>query len=322
MKLLLSGRALTAGAVAVATLVTGGSAAGAATAPAHPAAGATAAAAAPDIPIANVKAHLSQLQSIATANGGNRAHGRAGYQASLNYVKAKLDAAGFTTRVQQFTASGRTGYNLIADWPGGDANQVVMAGSHLDSVTSGAGINDNGSGSSAVLETALAVARSDYRPTKHLRFAWWGAEELGLVGSRYYVNGLGSAERAKISGYLNFDMIGSPNPGYFVYDDDPTIEKTFKDYYAGLGIPTEIETEGDGRSDHAPFKNAGVPVGGLFSGADYRKTSAQAAKWGGTVGQPFDRCYHSSCDTTANINDTALDRNSDAIAYAVWELSQ
>ncbi|MFF0667720.1 M28 family metallopeptidase [Streptomyces tendae] len=322
MKLLLSGRALTAGAVAVATLVTGGSAAGAATAPAHPAAGATAAAAAPDIPIANVKAHLSQLQSIATANGGNRAHGRAGYQASLNYVKAKLDAAGFTTRVQQFTASGRTGYNLIADWPGGDANQVVMAGSHLDSVTSGAGINDNGSGSSAVLETALAVARSDYRPTKHLRFAWWGAEELGLVGSRYYVNSLGSAERAKISGYLNFDMIGSPNPGYFVYDDDPTIEKTFKDYYAGLGIPTEIETEGDGRSDHAPFKNAGVPVGGLFSGADYRKTSAQAAKWGGTVGQPFDRCYHSSCDTTANINDTALDRNSDAIAYAVWELSQ
>ncbi|MGW0456935.1 M28 family metallopeptidase [Streptomyces tendae] len=321
MKLLLSGRALTAGAVAVATLVTGGSAAGAATAPAHPAAGATAAAA-PDIPIANVKAHLSQLQSIATANGGNRAHGRAGYQASLNYVKAKLDAAGFTTRVQQFTASGRTGYNLIADWPGGDANQVVMAGSHLDSVTSGAGINDNGSGSSAVLETALAVARSDYRPTKHLRFAWWGAEELGLVGSRYYVNSLGSAERAKISGYLNFDMIGSPNPGYFVYDDDPTIEKTFKDYYAGLGIPTEIETEGDGRSDHAPFKNAGVPVGGLFSGADYRKTSAQAAKWGGTVGQPFDRCYHSSCDTTANINDTALDRNSDAIAYAVWELSQ
>ncbi|WP_415941547.1 M28 family metallopeptidase [Streptomyces sp. 067-1] len=317
MKLLLSGRALTAAAVAVATLVTGGSTAGAATAPAHPAA-----AAAPDISIAAVKAHLTQLQSIATANGGNRAHGRPGYRASLDYVRAKLDAAGFTTRVQQFTASGRTGYNLIADWPGGDANQVVMAGSHLDSVTSGPGINDNGSGSSAVLETALAVARSSYQPTKHLRFAWWGAEELGLVGSRSYVNSLGSAERAKISGYLNFDMIGSPNPGYFVYDDDPTIEKTFKDYFAGLGISTEIETEGDGRSDHAPFKNAGVPVGGLFSGADYRKTSAQAAKWGGTAGRPFDPCYHSSCDTTANIDDTALDRNSDAIAYAVWELSQ
>ncbi|MFE8921093.1 M28 family metallopeptidase [Streptomyces rochei] len=320
MKLPLSGRALTAGAVAVATLMTGGAVAGAA--PATAPAPASAAAAAPDIPIANVKAHLARFQTIAQANGGNRAHGRPGYQASLDYVKAKLDAAGFTTTVQRFTASGRTGYNLIADWPGGDANQVVMAGSHLDSVSSGPGINDNGSGSAAVLETALAVARSGHQPAKHLRFAWWGAEELGLVGSRHYVSSLGSTGRAKISGYLNFDMIGSPNPGYFVYDDDPVIEKTFKDYFAGLGIATEIETEGDGRSDHAPFKNAGVPVGGLFSGADYRKTSAQAAKWGGTVGQPFDRCYHSSCDTTANIDDTALDRNSDAIAYAMWELSR
>ncbi|MFE5894146.1 M28 family metallopeptidase [Streptomyces sp. NPDC056468] len=313
MKLSVSGRAMTAGTVAAVLLLTGGSIAGAAPAPSV--------AAAPDIPVASVKAHLTQLQSIATANGGNRAHGRPGYKASLDYVKAKLDAAGYTTAIQQFTSGGRTGYNLIADWPGGDTNQVVMAGSHLDSVSSGPGINDNGSGSAAVLETALAVSRAGYQPTKHLRFAWWGAEELGLVGSRYYVNNLSSANRAKISGYLNFDMIGSPNAGYFVYDDDPAIEKTFKDYYAGLGVATEIETEGDGRSDHAPFKSAGVPVGGLFTGASRTKTAAQAAKWGGTSGQSFDRCYHSSCDNTSNINDTALNRNSDAVAYAVWELS-
>ena len=322
MKLSVPGRA-TATAVAVTVLattalLTTSTAAGAAPAPDS----SVKLAAAPDLPLANVKAHLTQLQSIATANGGNRAHGRTGYRASLDYVKAKLDAAGFTTTIQQFTASSRTGYNLIADWPGGDPEQVIMAGSHLDSVTSGAGINDNGSGSAAVLEIALAVSRAQYQPTKHLRFAWWGAEELGLVGSRYYVNNLSAANRARIDGYLNFDMIGSPNPGYFVYDDDPTIEQTFKDYYAGIGIATEIETEGDGRSDHAPFKNVGIPVGGLFSGADYIKTAAQAAKWGGTSGQAFDRCYHSSCDTTANINDTALDRNSDAAAYAVWELSE
>ncbi|MEU8840022.1 M28 family metallopeptidase [Streptomyces roseus] len=283
-------------------------------------AAATAAPTPPDIPVANVKAHLAQLQSIATANGGNRAHGRAGYKASVDYVKAKLDAAGFTTTLQTFTSSGATGYNLIADWPGGDTNSVLMSGSHLDSVTAGPGINDNGSGSAAILETALAVSRAQLQPTKHLRFGWWGAEELGMVGSKYYVNNLPAAEKSKISGYLNFDMIGSPNPGYFVYDDDPTIEQTFKDYYAGVGIPTEIETEGDGRSDHAPFKSAGIPVGGLFSGADYTKTAAQAQKWGGTSGQAFDRCYHASCDTSANINDTALDRNSDAIAYAIWNL--
>ncbi|MEV5788274.1 M28 family metallopeptidase [Streptomyces sp. NPDC052192] len=314
MKLSIPGRAPATAVVTVAALLTGGSIAGAAPAP-------TAAAAAPDLPVANVKAHLTQLQSIATANGGNRAHGRTGYKASLDYVKAKLDAAGFTTTVQQFTSGGRTGYNLIADWPGGDTGRVVMAGSHLDSVTAGPGINDNGSGSAAVLETALAVARSAYQPTKHLRFAWWGAEELGMVGSRYYVNSLTTANRAKISGYLNFDMIGSPNPGYFVYDDDPAIEKTFKTYFTGIGVSTEIETEGDGRSDHAPFKSAGIPVGGLFSGADYIKTSAQAAKWGGTAGKAFDACYHSSCDTSSNINDTALNRNADALAYAVWELS-
>ncbi|MGW0149592.1 M28 family metallopeptidase [Streptomyces sp. NPDC003333] len=314
MMLSVSGRATAAGAVAVALLLTGGSIAGATP-------GAEALAAAPDIPVTAVKAHLAQFQSIATANGGNRAHGRPGHKASLDYVKAKLDAAGYTTTVQQFTASGRTGYNLIADWPGGDTGQVLMAGSHLDGVTAGPGINDNGSGSAAVLETALAVSRAGYRPTRHLRFAWWGAEELGLVGSRHYVSNLSSANRAKIKGYLNFDMIGSPNAGYFVYDDDPAIEKTFKDYFAGLGVPTEIETEGDGRSDHAPFKSAGVPVGGLFTGAGRTKTAAQAAKWGGTSGQSFDRCYHSSCDTTSNIDDTALDRNSDALAHAVWELS-
>ncbi|GAA2468454.1 M28 family metallopeptidase [Streptomyces mauvecolor] len=290
-------------------------------APAAPVTPTPAAASAPDIPVANVKAHLAQLQQIAKANGGNRAHGRSGYKASLDYVKGKLDAAGFTTSVQQFSSSGATGYNLIADWPGGDTSRTVMAGAHLDSVTAGPGINDNGSGSAGILETALAVSRARLKPDNHLRFAWWGAEELGMVGSRNYVNSLSTGDRSKISGYLNFDMIGSPNPGYFVYDDDPTLEKVFKDYFATLSIPTEIETEGDGRSDHAPFKNAGIPVGGLFSGADYTKTAAQAQKWGGSAGKEFDACYHSSCDTSTNIDDTALDHNSDAIAYALWQLA-
>ncbi len=85
-------------------------------------------AAAPNISVTNVKAHLSQLQSIATANGGNRAHGRPGYLASVNYVKGQLDAAGYATAVQSFTYNGATGYNLIADWPGGDPNDVLMVG--------------------------------------------------------------------------------------------------------------------------------------------------------------------------------------------------
>src|SRR5688572_10678714 len=201
MKLSVPGRVTGAAVIAVAALLTTSAIADAA--PAR-------VAAAPDIPVANVKAHLTQLQSIATANGGNRAHGRPGYLASINYVRAQLDAVGFTTSVQSFTYSGATGYNLIADWPGGDPSNVLMTGAHLDSVTAGPGINDNGSGSAAILEVALAVARANLTPAKHLRFGWWGAEELGLRGLQYYVNNLPAAERTRIKQYLNFDMVGSP----------------------------------------------------------------------------------------------------------------
>ncbi|WP_433257086.1 M28 family peptidase [Streptosporangium sp. CA-135522] len=272
----------------------------------------------PDIPVANVSAHLNQLQSIATSNGGNRATATSGYTASLNYIKGKLDAAGYSTSVQNFTYNGQSHANLIANWPAGPSGPTVLLGAHLDSVTAGPGINDNGSGSASLLELALTVANRNPTLTKHLRFAWWGAEELGMRGSTYHVQNGGATG---VEAYLNFDMTASPNPGYFVYDDDPAIEKIFKDYYATLNVPTEIETEGDGRSDHTPFKNAGVRVGGIFTGAETTKTSAQAAKWGGTAGQAFDRCYHSSCDTTSNINTTALDRNADAIANALWKLA-
>lgn len=290
--------------------------------------------AAPDISVTAVKAHLTQLQSIATANGGNRAHGRPGYLASVNYARGRLDAVGYTTAVQTFTYNGATGYNLIADWPGGDPNAVLMTGAHLDSVTAGPGINDNGSGSASILEVALAVAASGYQPGKHLRFGWWGAEELGLRGSAAYVNSLPATERAKITGYLNFDMVGSPNPGYFVYDGDNSdgvgsgpgpagsaaIESTIIAGFTARGVPTR-GTDFDGRSDYGPFISAGIPAGGTFTGAEGIKTSAQAQLWGGTAGSAFDPCYHRSCDTTANINDTALDRNADVIADTVWALS-
>ncbi|WP_327087908.1 M28 family metallopeptidase [Nonomuraea sp. NBC_01738] len=292
------------------------------------------AAAPPNISLANVKAHLAQLQTIATANGGNRAHGRPGYLASANYVKGLLDGAGYTTTLQPFTYNGATGYNVIADWPGGDPNDILMVGAHLDSVTAGPGINDNGSGSAAILETALEVSRQALQPTKHLRFAWWGAEELGLRGSSYYVTNLAATERAKIKGYLNFDMVGSPNAGYFIYDGDNSdgvgsgpgpagsaqLEKVLQDYFTSIGVATR-GTDFDGRSDYGPFISRGIPAGGTFTGAEGIKSSAQATLWGGTAGQAFDVCYHRACDTTSNINDTALDRNADSIAYAVWTIA-
>jgi aminopeptidase S len=293
---------------------------------ASPAQAAPAPLAAPDIPVASVQAHLTELQRIATANGGNRAHGRPGHLASVNYVKSKLDAAGYQTRVQTFTSSGATGYNLIADWPGGDANNVIMAGGHLDSVTRGPGINDNGSGSAGLLEVALTVARQGVQPKKHLRFGWWGAEELGLVGSTFYVNSLTTAQKNVLKGYVNFDMTGSPNPGYFVYSSSGqpsgslAIEDLLEAGFAAKGVPTELTSVG-GRSDHAAFARAGIPTGGTFSGAEVTKTTAQAQKWGGSAGVAFDRCYHQSCDTSSNINVTSLDRHTDVIAFALYSLA-
>lgn len=282
---------------------------------------ATANTAAPDIPVNAVRAHLEKLEAIAERNGGNRAAGSPGYQASLDYLRGKLDAAGYVTSVQRFDSARGETYNLIAETRGGDPDNVVMFGSHLDSVDAGPGINDNGTGSAAVLQAALAWAATGRTPRNRLRFAWWGAEELGLIGSKHYMEARGLRETDRIRRYLNFDMIGSPNPGYFVYDDDPNgteIRDLFTSYFRSVGVelePADIR----GRSDHAAFLGAQIPTGGLFTGAEEEMSQEQARRWKGTAGQPYDRCYHRSCDTLRNVDLTALDRNSDAIAYAVWE---
>lgn len=223
-----------------------------------------------------------------------------------------------------------TVYNVLAESKDGDPNNVVMAGAHLDSVARGPGINDNGSGSSVLLEVAEQMAK--VKPRNKVRFAWWGAEEAGLVGSTAYVNGLSQAERDKIALYLNFDMVGSPNYVFFIYDGDNSdgvgapagpggsaeIEKTFERFYTSVGEPFK-GTDFSGRSDYGPFIAVGIPSGGLFTGAEGIKTAAEAATWGGTAGQQYDPCYHQACDTYANNNNHALDVNSDAIAYAVLQ---
>ncbi len=298
----------------IALTVTGLSAAASGAGPA------TTVAAAPDISVANVRTHLNQLQSIAQQNGGNRAAG-GGYAASVSYVEQQLRSAGYTVVRQTCPSCAGQSQNLIADWPGGDPDSVVMVGAHLDSVRGGPGINDNGTGSAAILEVALTLARAHPLLAKHVRFGWWADEESGLRGSQHYVSTLPAADRSKIDAYLNFDMVGTKNWGYFVYDDVASIKAVFDEYFRSVDLATEADTEGDGRSDHASFQRYGIPVGGLFTGAGSTKTAAQQRKWGGTAGAPFDACYHRACDTIANIADTPLNHNSDAIAYALWKLA-
>ena len=224
--------------------------------------------------------------------------------------------------------------NVLAETDGGDPSNVVMVGAHLDSVTAGPGINDNGSGSAAILETAIQMAK--VKPRNKVRFAWWSAEESGLIGSTYYVAHLDQAQRDAIALYLNFDMIGSPNFARFVYDGDNStatgsvgpagsdvIERVFYGYFESVNLPAE-PTPFNGRSDYGPFIAAGVgiPAGGLFTGAENPKTAEQVLKYGGTAGLAYDPCYHAACDTFANNNDEALDTNSDAVAHATITFAQ
>ena len=234
----------------------------------------------------------------------------------------------------------RTTSNVIAQTKTGDPDNVVFLGAHLDSVPEGPGIQDNGSGSAAILEIALQLEKrfkvnktdgegTDRGLVNAVRFGWWGAEESGLIGSIDYAVSLTQAELDQIQVYLNFDMIGSPNFVRFVYDGDgsdvpPTIsvppesadvEQVFLDHFAGEGLATEATVIGQ-RSDHFAFCVLGIPCGGLFTGAEGIKTPAQEAVYGGTAGDQYDPCYHLACDTFDNISLTALDQMSNAAAHA------
>lgn len=277
--------------------------------------------AAPDIDGAAVVAHLEELQAIADANGGNRSTGEPGYQASVDYVQQTLEAAGYDVRVQEFETFRGTSYNVIADLPGGDTGDTVMLGGHLDSVAAGSGMNDNGTGSAALLEIAETYAAQAPEADRHVRFAFWGAEELGLLGSTHYVESLGAEQADQISAYANFDMLGSPNAGYFVYDDDPLgveLRDDLTELYTAEGTESAY-VDVDGRSDHAAFIRAGIPTAGTFSGAEGIMTEEEAARWGGEAGAPYDECYHAACDDLDNVDTAALDLNADVIAGALWQ---
>lgn len=271
------------------------------------------------VTVRGVAQHLDALQKVADANGGTRASGTPGYAASRNYIVQKLRAAGYRPETAR-----------------GNPDNVVMTGAHLDSVLEGPGINDNGSGSATNLEIAEQLAKVKNLKNK-VRFAWWGAEESGLLGAEHYVADLAENNPdalGDIALYLNYDMVGSPNFARFIYDGDNStgegaegpegsdaIEQVFSSYFASQRLAT-AETPFDGRSDYGPFIDNGVPAGGLFTGAEGVKTPEEAKMFGGTAGEAYDACYHQACDTRANISMAGLDQMSDAAAHAVYVLSR
>ncbi len=238
-------------------------------------------------------------------------------------VRLRTDTKTTTQRTENVLAETRTGRD----------NRVVVVGAHLDSVLEGPGINDNGSGTAAILEIARQLANIPVR--NQVRFAFWGAEESGLLGSTYYVDNLPERELRRIALNLNFDMLGSPNFVRFVYDGDGSafpdvgpgpagsalIEQVFEQYFGFLGLRTE-PTAFDGRSDYQAFIFAGIPAGGLFSGAEGIKTRREARIYGGTAGEAYDPCYHQRCDRAKNVSRQGLDQLTDAAAHAVLTFAQ
>jgi hypothetical protein len=222
-------------------------------------------------------------------------------------VSNALVGDGTPIRVDVDAASGRRAtHNVIAETPGGGGDRVVMAGGHLDSVRGGPGINDNGSGTALLIEAAEAIGPDP--PGARVRLGFWGAEELGLLGSRYYVRSLDRAERRRISAYLNFDMVGSPNPvPEFYADGNDDLGQVL---LQAAGRPLGSVGVG-GSSDHAAFMAAGIPVNGLYTGANER----------GPGGRARDACYHLACDTVDRVNRPVLLRMARAAAEALSRLS-
>ncbi|KAK3680419.1 hypothetical protein B0T22DRAFT_485972, partial [Podospora appendiculata] len=187
---------------------------------------------------------------------------------------------------------------------------------------------DNGSGTIGILEVAKALSKFDVKNA--VRFVWFSAEEYGLAGSAAYVSALNSTETemAKMRAYLNFDMIASPNYVYGIYDGDGSafgligpagsdaIEKRFENFFTGKGVGF-VPSAFSGRSDYAAFIANGIPSGGLFTGAEGRKTEEEASLFGGKAGVPYDAHYHARGDTVENLAMDAFLLNTQAIADMV-----
>lgn len=278
--------------------------------------------------------HLEAFQKIADENGGNRASPSPGYDASVDYVVGALRGSGYDVSTPTYDGSGNNSdedapvaiRNVIAQTRTGDPNEVVVIGAHLDSVTEGPGIVDNGSGVAALLKIAADLGASP-QVQNTVRFAFFGSEEEGAQGSTGYVENLSADERRTVMLYLNVDMIASPNGGYFVQGGkgsdesasgpagSATVARVLADELGRTGVTAEtIEFVGD---DETPFIAAGIPSGGAENGDSKTKSQEQARAWGGQPGAVFDPCYHQACDNLDNVNREVISHYLPALAGTV-----
>ncbi|KAH7329504.1 hypothetical protein B0I35DRAFT_448601 [Stachybotrys elegans] len=212
--------------------------------------------------------------------------------------------------------------NIVAQTTRGDPENCVMLGAHSDSVPEGPGINDDGSGSMSLLEVATHLAKYDVNNC--VRFAWVSGEEEGLLGSDYYVSSLSPEENSKIRLFMDYDMMGSPNYAYQIYnatnEENPVgsaeLKELYIEWYEKHGLNYTL-IPFDGRSDYDGFIRNGIPGGGIATGAEGVKTKEEEAMFGGKAGEWYDHCYHQLCDDTTNVDLEAWEINTKLIAHSV-----
>ncbi|CEL56744.1 putative aminopeptidase [Rhizoctonia solani AG-1 IB] len=256
-----------------------------------------------------------------------------GYDDAQEYIKI-LRADEFPERVaitMKVDSSMKVleSYNIIAQTQWGNKDNVIHVGAHLDSVPAGPGINDNGSGSAAIAELLVQLAKLK-SSVNAVRFSWWTNGENGSIGSKHYIDSLSGEERKKIAMYINVDTIASPNYIYGIHDGSNSsefntivpppgsaaLERLFQADFESKNIPWAIAGF-TSSSDYDAFAKVGIPVGGLVTGGDGIKSEAQAAKFGGQAGVPFDKCYHQTCDTIDNLAKDAFLVNARSIAHVI-----
>ncbi len=283
--------------------------------------------------------HVAEFQALADEHG-DRAAGTPGYEAAAQYVEQQLEGAGYQSTRQYFTFDSygeeTETFSIIAETEGGSDDNVIMLGAHLDGMPDSPAISDNAAGVAALLETAKELGGQDAISNK-VRFAWWGAEEFpSTPGSRHYVENLAepaTGELDNIIAYINIDMVASPNYVIGLYDareSDPELEvpdgsteimNVFTDYFGSRGQPW-VTTHWDFDSDQVPFVEEDVAVAGLFTGSNEKKSTREAALFGGASGQPRDPNYHASGDDLDNISFEALTLMTDAMKSAATSLAE
>ena len=232
---------------------------------------------------------------------------------------------GISVRLAVDAVSGRRPtQNVVADTPANGHGPLIIVGAHLDGVPEGPGINDNGSGSAAVLEAALRLAPYLAQAPIDVRFAFWGAEERGLVGSRHHVASMSEEERRRIVLYVNLDMVGSTNfvryiqgPARLGDESAAMARREILAHFQEHHLPIEEREAVRTGTDDASFSQKGIPTLGLYTGAGGPKSESQAGVFGGEAGRPYDPCYHRACDTIANINREVLEEHTRALVRAL-----